>query len=141
MFRNLFCFVVFTLLFIYVSSYEKVKNAQTLIELFKSQTTSPLEEEIVLDGDLDFSNTSLVYPLGASSDTSCVAYSGVFRGNGYSIKGLKMNNADDNKYRKAGLFCGVKDATVENLVIDSTCFFLWNKCWCTERYIIRLTDS
>ena len=77
----------------------------------------------MLDGDLDFSDTSLVYPLGASSDTSCVAYSGVFRGNGYSIKGLKMNNADDNKYRKAGLFCGVKDATVENLVIDSTCFF------------------
>ena len=34
-----------------------------------------------------------------------------------------MNNTNDAEYKSAGLFCRLKNATVENLVIDSSCSF------------------
>ena len=72
-----------------------------------------------MTADLDFSGHTL--PLGASSNGKCVAFSGVFQGKGHSIKNLVVGVK--NKMIAVGLFCSLKDATVENLVIDSTCSF------------------
>ena len=51
-----------------------------------------------------------------------MSYSGRFDGNGYSIKGLNMNT-QIRGYDGAGLFCNLKNAIVENFVIDSSCSF------------------
>ena len=74
-----------------------------------------METHIEVTADLDFSGRTL--PLGASGG-SCVSFSGEFHGNGHSIKNLKLNGA--------GLFCSLKDAVVEGLVIDSSCSFTGN---------------
>ena len=52
-----------------------------------------------------------------------VAYSGKFQGNGNSIKGLVMDNLNDPKYKNAGLFCNLKNAVFDGLVIDESCSF------------------
>ena len=80
----------------------------------------------MLTADLDFSGSSLTLPLGLSSDGNCVTFGGVFQGNGYSIKGLVMDNKGKGEYKNAGLFCSLKDAIIENLVIDSSCSFTGN---------------
>ena len=101
-----------------------VSTADGLINLFKSVTESILKTDIKLTADLDFSGSSLTLPLGAFSNGTCVAYSGAFQGNGHSIYGLRMiNNGDKNG---AGLFCSLKNATIENLVIGSSCSFAGN---------------
>ena len=98
-------------------------NAYDLISLFKHATGNTLQTDIEVTADLDFSSSALTLPLGAFSNGTCVAFSGVFQGNGHSIKGLKMDNTGNSLYDDAGLFCSLKDATVENLVIDSSCSF------------------
>ena len=119
----LFC-VVFGLFLIGTVSSVQVGTADDLINIFEAASGTTLKEDIDLLGDLDFSGKDLTLPFGATSSGGCVAYSGVFHGNGHSIKGLQMNATDKTKYRHAGLFCGLKDATVENLVIDSSCSFI-----------------
>ena len=79
--------------------------------------------DIELLADLNFSRANLTLPLGTFDTGGCVAYSGVFQGNGFSIKGLVMNNTNDTRCKNAGLFCSLKNATVENLVIDESCSF------------------
>ena len=98
-----------------------VGSPQELIDLFKRGKT--VNDNIQLTSNLDFSASSLTLPLGASDDGTCVDFSGVIQGNGHSIKGLKMDNKNNEGYKHAGLFCSLKDATVENLVIDSSCSF------------------
>ena len=100
-----------------------VATADDLISLFKHATGNTLQTDIEVTADLDFSSSNLTLPLGAFSNGTCVAFSGVFQGNGHSIKGLKMNNTNNEGYKNAGLFCSLKNATVENLVIDSSCSF------------------
>ena len=100
-----------------------VATADDLISLFNDATGNTLQTHIEVTADLDFSSSNLTLPLGAFFNGTCVAYSGVFQGNGHSIKGLKTNNANKAGYRHAGLFCSLKNATVENLVIDSSCSF------------------
>ena len=119
----LFC-VVFGLFLIGTVSSVQVETADDLINIFEAASGTTLKEDIDLLGDLDFSGKDLTLPFGATSSGRCVAYSGVFHGNGHSIKGLQMNATDNTQYRHAGLFCGLKDATVENLVIDSSCSFI-----------------
>ena len=102
---------------------EPVTTAQDLIRLFNNTAESTLNIDIELLADLNFDESNLTLPLGASPNGTCVAFSGTFQGNGHSIKGLKMNNTGDGEYKHAGLFCTLKDATVENLVIDSSCSF------------------
>ena len=99
-----------------------VDSAEKLIRLFEEAGGKPLETHIEVTADLDFSFHTL--PLGAFSNGTCVSFSGVFQGNGHSIKGLKMNNTKNEGYNNSGLFCSLKDATVENLVIDSSCSFI-----------------
>lgn len=119
----LFC-VVFALFLIGTVSSVQVETADDLINIFEAASGTALKEDIDLLADLDFSGKDLTLPFGASSSGGCVAYSGVFHGNGHSIKGLQMNATNNTKYHHAGLFCGLKDAIVENLVIDSSCSFI-----------------
>ena len=115
------CFVAFSL--ISTVSCLHVNTADQLINLFKNAAGNTLKEDIELLDDLDFSHASLSLPLGVFSNGSCVRFSGVFQGNGYSICGLDMKNEGRQGYNNAGLFCSLKNATVENLVIDSSCWF------------------
>ena len=99
---------------------ESFSDAQKLIEFFQSTTENPIETEIELTADLDFSSSTLTLPLGKIPMTPCVPYGGVFHGNGHSIKGLQMKGEGNDN---AGLFCRLQNAIIENLVIDSSCFF------------------
>ena len=101
----------------------EVTSAQQLIKLLNISEANNFDANIVLLDNLDFSDISLTLPLGAFSDGTCVPYSGVFQGNGHSIKGLQMNSTKNEEFKHAGLFCSLKNATVENLVIDSSCSF------------------
>ena len=98
-------------------------NAYDLISLFKNATGNTLQTDIEVTADLDFSSSNLRRPLGAFSNGTCVSFSGVFQGNGHSIKSLKMNNQNNEGYKHAGLFCSLMNAIVENIIIDSSCSF------------------
>ena len=97
-----------------------VKSATELMDLFRNTSGKTISTAIGVEADLDFSQTTLAMPLNFISARTCVPYSGVFRGNGHAIKGLVMVN---NTYQHAGLFCTLEGATVENLIIDSSCSF------------------
>ena len=101
----------------------EVRTAQDLMKLFEGVSGTTLTSHVVLLSDLDFSTSGLTLPLGASSNGNCVAFSGVFQGNGHSIKNLAMHNKNNGGYKNAGLFCSLKNATVENVIIDSSCSF------------------
>ena len=101
-----------------------VNTADDLINLFQNASGDTLKTDIIVIADLDFSASNLTLPLGAFSNGTCVAFSGLFQGNGHSINGLTMNNTFLQGYKHAGLFCSLKDAIVENLVIDASCSFV-----------------
>lgn len=101
-----------------------IVTATDLIQVFKNAKGSAVDVNIEVKADLDFSQTSLILPLGASPSGTCVPYSGVLHGNGHIIKGLLMSNKDKPlEFNHAGLFCRLKNAVIENLVIDSSCLF------------------
>ena len=106
-----------------LSDAASVKSASELIELFKNPSGSVLNFPIEILADLDFSQSGLTLPLGAGPADTCVPYSGVVRGNGHTVRGLVMKNSQTVGYSHAGLFCSLKDATVDNLVFDSSCSF------------------
>ena len=101
----------------------EVISAQQLIKVLNISEANHFDASITLLDDLDFSDSPLTLPFGASSDGSCVSYTGVFEGNGHTIKNLVMNNEDNQGYNKAGVFWGLEGAVFENLVIDSSCSF------------------
>lgn len=78
-----------------------------------------MPDEIILENDLDFSHVTLEFPLGGNAD-ACSPFGGVLDGNGHSIKELFMENESSPS---VGLFCGLKNATIKNLVIDESCSF------------------
>ena len=121
MFSPHISFLVF-LLFIPFVLCDEVRTAQELINIFNSAAGAPVTKNIVLKNHIDFSETNFKKPLGLSSSGSCVEYSGTFQGNGFSIQGLVMYKTTGRLF-KAGLFCTLKNAVVENLVIDSSCSF------------------
>ena len=96
-----------------------MRTADELISLFKDATESALKTDIEVLSDLDFSDANLTFPLGAFSNGTCVSFSGVFQGNGHTIKGMRMKNTKKSGYNGVGLFCMLENATVENIVIDS----------------------
>ena len=104
----------------------EVENAQQLVGLFQGGKGGVLELDIELVQDIDFSGFNSPLPLGASSDGNCISYSGVFEGNNHSIRNLKMDNTNELEFNHSGLFCKIKDATVQNLIIDSSCSFTGN---------------
>ena len=121
--HHLLCCFVVSLSLISTVSCLSVNNAEQLINLFKNAAGSALDEDIEMLDDLDFSYASLRLPLGASSNGTCVPFSGKLQGNGHSIHGVVMKNQDRQVFNDAGLFCILKDAIVENLVIDPSCSF------------------
>lgn len=106
-----------------VSNAETVQigSAPQLIEWFNTHSDTS-QVTIELTADLDFKKTGLNYPLGVSQG-SCHAFSGSFKGREHKIKGLVMNNKNDNTYSSAGLFCELKGAIIDDLVIDKSCKF------------------
>ena len=82
-----------------------------------------MDVDIELTDNLDFSDANITLPLGAHSNGTCVPYSGIFRGNGHIIDGLKMDNKNNKGYNNAGLFCSLKGATIKNLIIGQSCSF------------------
>lgn len=102
---------------------KKIRNAQELIDLFEDPIDTTVKVNIELVNDLDFSGVNLNRPLGSGSNRNDITYSGVFQGNGYSIKNLVMNNGVSTNIMTSALFYKVKDSTFENLIIDSSCSF------------------
>ena len=101
-----------------------MNSADELIELFQNAEGNALNQDIQLGYDLDFSDANLTFPLGVLTDGTCVVYTGEFKGNGYSVKGLKMNNTNNVTYQNAGLFCNLENTVISSLVIDSSCSFI-----------------
>ena len=123
MHRSCLSCIIVALAFVLSSSCYQVDSVDDLISLFNNATGNTLQTDIEVTADLDFSSSTLTLPLGAFSNGKCVSFSGVFQGNGHSIKGLKMDNMNKAGYKHAGLFCSLKNAIVDNLVIDSSCSF------------------
>ena len=101
-----------------------VSSAADLINLFDNPTGDVVNVDIEMLNDLDFSSAGLTAPLGVDSKGRCAAYSGLFQGNGHSIKGYKRGY--NEFYKNDGLFCSLKDATIENVAFDSSCSFNGN---------------
>ena len=80
-------------------------------------------QNITLADDIDFSNSSISFPLGFIDKSNCVAYTGTFDGKWHTIKGIKASNGVSD----AGIFCSLSNATIENLVIDDSCVFMGAK--------------
>ena len=99
-----------------------VCNATKLIELFRNMDESNASISIDLCGDLNFSDTELKIPLGAGDPP--VNFSGVLDGHGHKITDITMDLQKGSKFAHAGLFYGLKNAEVKNLVIDSSCSFV-----------------
>ena len=99
-----------------------VYDAQDLIDLFTDTPSFQMTDEIEVDGDLDFADTEFSTPLGLSV-MECVPYSGVFNGQGHVIKNIAMDNTGNSDYPHAGLFCGLKGATIKDVTINTLCSF------------------
>ena len=100
----------------------KVKTASELIEWFNTHSGDTSKVIIELTADLDFTNAGLKYPLGFSQG-SCTPFSGSLKGREHRIKGLVMDNKNDNTYSSAGLFCALEQANIDDLIIDESCKF------------------
>ena len=127
--RRFSLFLVFIgLLFGTAADVRQVSNAQQLQDIFNEETSKPVVQDIELVNDIDFSDVGLTLPLGATTMRWCKPYSGIFQGNNHTIKGIDMNNLNTPGYSLAGLFCELKNATIKNLTIDSSCSFtgLWS---------------
>ena len=117
----LFCLFLLTFLCVVATNGATftVRTADELVDLFYGSSAT-VSDEILLANDLDFSHINLVFPLGGSA-SSCSPFGGVLDGGGYSIKNLIMMSVE---YPNSGLFCGLKNARIENLVIDESCSFI-----------------
>lgn len=99
-----------------------ISTASQLIEWFNTHSGDTSKVVLELTADLDFHKAGLKYPLGVSQGF-CTPFSGSFKGREHRIKRLVMNNKNDNTYSSAGLFCALKGAIVDDLVIDESCKF------------------
>lgn len=93
-----------------------VKSAEELKNVTVSGTSA--DGIIELGADLTFLN-DIPFPLGMLSQNNCTPFTGVLHGNGYSIRCQGMPSGNTNTYN--GLFCGLENATIDNLFIDSSC--------------------
>ena len=102
---------------------QHISNVNDLISLFDQITEMWTSSQVFLENDIDFgtAETPLTNPLGTKADGECEPFVGTFDGNNYTIKGLNMDNTETPA--NAGLFCGLCNATVQNIVIDSSCSF------------------
>ena len=124
---SLVCFVIGLCALSSTVSAVNVDSADDLIILFQGAKQF-VQETIDLIADINFANSEnrLLFPLGASNTSyNCVVFNGTLHGNGHRVKNLVMDtSSSSNQYCNAGLFCGLKDALVEDLVIESSCTFV-----------------
>ena len=99
------------------SAAVRIRNAIDLVRYFQRSGQDTITGYLELASDIDFSKVSINYALGEYSG-SCLPFSGSFNGNGFAIKNYKISSRI-----RAGVFCGVAGATIQNLVIDKSCFF------------------
>ena len=94
-----------------------IKNAGELIEFSKSVNTGTSYNgtTVFLDADIDFSGglSEQFEPIGIISKS----FQGTFDGQGHIISNLAMNSSS----RYVGLFGYSSDATIRNVVLDSSC--------------------
>lgn len=100
-----------------------VKTVDEFLKVFESASGNVVSTNINILADLDFSGKKFTHPLGCYTFFYCRPYSGTIHGNGHSIRGFKINNTERPDFNRAGLFCELKGATIENLVIESSCSF------------------
>ena len=84
-----------------------VSNANDLVKLFED-LSAPVEDDIDVVDDLDFSHTTLTAPLG-STNHACYAFYGTLHGGGHAVKNLAMGNASSSY---SALFCNLVNATI-----------------------------
>ena len=115
--KGLSAFTLFTTLCFSLSFGKQVvvKTPSEFIQLFESETR--VTDHIVLANDLDFSEENITAPLGMH-DGTCFSFGGILDGKGHTITMLNVTSEGN-----AGLFCSVEEATIQNLVIDSSCLF------------------
>ena len=107
-------------LFLVIRAVE-VGTVEDLLNAFNG-TEDRFDVNITLKNDLDFKNLAWDgLPLGNKTG-ECKEYSGHFDGGNFTIKNLVLNSTDSS-----GLFCGLVNATIKKLIIDSTCSFSGKK--------------
>ena len=97
-----------------------VETVDEFLALAERAASGDFGFDITLKNDLDFNGTNFTGLLGYRFDGNCTPYSGIFEGNGHSLRGIHSLSNSEN----ASLFCGIRDATIKNLIIDKTC--TWN---------------
>jgi hypothetical protein len=90
----------------------------------------PLSGNYILTADIDLSVYEKWTPIGYSSGESNIngvttQFTGTFDGNGHKISNMYCLT-DSGKYRFAGLFGSLKDATVKNLVLKDCKSYVYN---------------
>lgn len=111
-------FVSVSLACVLVCNGINVGSVQDLIDIFYNPTEKTVSTEITLTSDMNFSERTFT-PLGSVLGKVCVPYSGTLHGNGHHIKNIVVSTFPEYM----GLFCSLKNARIENLVFDSSCFF------------------
>ena len=98
-----------------VAELEKLARLTNLGALADSDGNAYGSYEFVLANDIDLSSVSNWVPIGAIPDltSSSNCFSGVFDGNGYSVKNMTING--DANSLLLGLFGAVSNATIKNL--------------------------
>ena len=115
----------------------KVTRPTQLIELFNKGSNGYIDVNIDLDNDIDFSLVQLKIPLGVQQETfQCLPYTGIFNGNGHSIKNLNIELTQNG----VGLFCRLERATIKNLVIEDSCSFTGGIAGALTPYVLESGD-
>ena len=112
-------FVCVLLLLCFASCTAQVFNVTSLDDFNKLVSEAKkgnFSFDVVLSTDIDALGIS--FPLGLGNGDECTPYSGTFDGGNHSISNAYTFNKLYN-----GLFCGLKNAVVKNLIISETCSF------------------
>ena len=96
-----------------------IKNASDLIGLSKnvSSGTSYKGTTVFLDADIDFSGDGLSEKFEPIGKDWYYYFQGTFDGQGHIVSNLAMNSSS----QYAGLFGHSREATIKNVVLDSSC--------------------
>lgn len=98
-----------------IANYDDMKK---LSDATNSQGMTFDGEYFKVTGDIDMQNDA-TFPI--ISDAQSVAFSGIFDGQGHSIKNWKFNNVNTTDLWSALFSFVAKDGVIKNLVIDKSC--------------------
>ena len=103
-----------------------VTDGSQLVKFFKGKP-SPFSGEIKLMDDITL---SLSNPLGfdTGSQPTHTVFGGKLEGNNHTIKCKSNNTQESSVSQYAGLFYGLQNALIQNLIIDHSCNFtgIWS---------------